>query len=134
MTINLSDAVRNARLDAIKATIGETGIILRIRSGAKPTYTSDADVGTVLSEIALPSGWLTPASAGFVSKSGTWEDTSADDTGTATHFRIYRSDGITCDMQGTVDTASSDMVVLTTSFVATQPFTITAFTLTDGNA
>jgi hypothetical protein len=98
-----------------------------------PAVTSDADAGTVLSEITLPSDWMTAASGGVKYKSGTWEDASADNTGTATHFRLYKSDGATCVMQGTVGTSATDLIVLSTSFVATQPFTITAFTLSDGN-
>lgn len=132
MTIHLSTDIRNARLQAIKDTIGDSGY-LRIRSGTAPDYTDDADVGDVLSEIILPSGWLGIPVAGGVGMSGTWADASADATGTATHFRIYRPDGTTCDLQGSVGTSAADMIVLTTSFVATQPFTVTAFSLVDGN-
>lgn len=132
MGINLSEEVRNARLDAIETVAGTTPI-LRIRTGTMPTATSDSDVGTVLSEITLPSDWMAAASGGMKVKSGTWEDASADATGTATHFRLYKSDGTTCVMQGTVGTSAADMIVLSTSFVATQPFTVTAFTLIDGN-
>lgn len=133
MTVHLSTEVRNARLQAVKDIIGESGY-LRIRSGAVPDFTSEADSGDVLSEIVLPSGWLSVPTGGTVAMSGTWADASADDTGTATHFRIYRPDGTTCDLQGSVGTSGADMIVLTTSFVATQPFTVTAFSLVDGNA
>ena len=130
--MNLSTEVRNARLDAIE-TVAGTSPILKIRSGTMPTATSDADAGTVLSSLTLPSDWMAAASGGIKVKSGTWEDASADNTGTATHFRLYKSDGTTCVMQGTVGTSSADMIVLSVSFVATQPFTVTAFTLIDGN-
>lgn len=134
MTIHLSTEVRNARLQAIKDIIGESGY-LRIRSGAVPDFTSEADSGDVLSEIVLPSGWLSVPTGGTVSMSGTWADASADNTGTATHFRIYRpGPSGECDLQGSVGTSAADMIVLTTSFVATQPFTVTAFSLVDGNA
>lgn len=133
MAISLSTEVRNARLDAIETTAG-TSPILRIRSGSMPANTAATDVGDILSEITLPSDWMGPASGGSKVMSGTWEDTSANNTGTATHFRLYKSDGTTCVMQGTVGTSGTDMIVLSTSFVATQPFTITAFTLIDGNA
>lgn len=133
MTISLSVEVRNARLDAIESTIG-TSPYLRIRTGSMPTACSDADVGTILAEVVLPSDWMAAASGGSKGKSGTWSDSSADNSGTATHFRMYKSDGTTCVMQGTVGTSAADMIVLSTSFVATQPFTITAFTLADGNA
>jgi hypothetical protein len=68
--------------------------------------------------------------------SGTWQDTSADDSGTAGHFRIYASDGTTCHMQGTVTATGGggDLQVDNTSFAVGQSFTVTSFTLTDGNA
>ena len=68
--------------------------------------------------------------------SGTWQDASADATGTAAHFRLYASDGTTCHMQGTVTATGGggDMTVDSTSFTAAQQFTVTSLTLTDGNA
>ncbi|TXH55175.1 MAG: hypothetical protein E6Q97_09345 [Desulfurellales bacterium] len=133
MTIQLSTAVRNARLDAIESTIG-TSAVLKIRTGVAPANVAAADSGTVLATLSLPSDWMAAASGGQKAKSGTWEDTSADATGTAAHFRIYASDGTTAHLQGTVGTSAADMIVLTTAFTAGMPFTITAFTLTDGNA
>ena len=61
-----------------------------------------------------------------------WQDTSADATGTAAHFRIKAS--ATCHIQGTVGTSGTDMIVDSVSFTAGQQFTVTAFTLSDGNA
>lgn len=57
-------------------------------------------------------------------------------TGTAAHFRIYASDGTTAHLQGTVTATGGggDMTVQNTSFASGQPFTVTGFTLTDGNA
>ena len=135
MTIQLSVAVRNARLDSIETAIG-TSAVLKIRSGAAPATCATADSGTVLATITLPSDWMTAASAGAKAKTGTWEDTSADATGTAAHFRLYASDGTTCHLQGTVTLTAGggDMTVDNTSFVSGQSFTVTTFTLTDGNA
>lgn len=135
MAIQLSTTVRNARLDAIESTIG-TSAILRIRTGAAPANCGTADSGTVLATLTLPSDWMAAASGGSKAKSGTWEDTSADATGTAAHFRIYDSGGSTCHLQGTVTITSGggDMEVDNTSFASGQAFTITTFTLTDGNA
>jgi hypothetical protein len=135
MAIKLSVAVRNARLDAIETAIG-TSAVLKIRTGAPPTNITDADSGTVLATATLPSDWLAAASGGSKAKSGTWEDTSADNAGTAAHFRIYASDGTTQHMQGTVTATGGggDMTVDNTSFAAAQAFTVTGFTLTDGNA
>ena len=135
MAIQLSTAVRNARLDTIESTIG-TGAVLKIRTGAAPANVATADSGTVLATCTLPSDWMAAASSGAKAKSGTWEDTSADATGTAAHFRIYASDGTTAHIQGTVTATGGggDLTVDNTSFAAGQAFTVTGFTLTDGNA
>lgn len=135
MTIQFSVAVRNARLDAIETTIS-TSAILKIRTGAPPADVATADSGTVLATLNLPSDWMAAASSGSKAKSGTWEDTSADASGTAAHFRVYASDGTTKHIQGTVTATGGggDMTVDNTSFAAAQAFTITSFTLTDGNA
>jgi len=135
MTIQLSAAVRNARLDAIETAIGASAV-LKIRSGAAPANVAAADAGTVLATLSLPSDWMAAASAGAKAKSGTWEDTSADAAGTAAHFRIYASDGTTAHLQGTVTATGGggDMTVDNVVFAAGQAFSITTFTLTDGNA
>jgi hypothetical protein len=133
MAIQLSTTVRNARLDQIETTIG-TSPIMKIRTGAAPADCATADAGTVLATLTLPSDWLAAASSGSKALSGTWQDASADATGTAAHFRIYDSGGTTCHIQGTVGTSATDMIVDSTSFTATQQFNVTSFTLTDGNA
>lgn len=135
MAIQLSTAVRNARLDQIESTIG-TSAILRVRSGTAPANCATADSGTVLATINLPSDYMSAASGGVKQLAGSWVDSSADATGTAAHFRLYDSAGTTCHLQGTVTATGGggDMEVNTTSFSAGQQFTITAFSLTDGNA
>lgn len=133
MAITLSVAVRNARLDAIESAIG-TSAVLKIRTGAPPATVATASTGTVLATLNLPSDWMANASGGTKAMTGTWQDTSADATGTAGHFEICASDGTTVHLRGTVDTSTGDLVVDNTSFNAGQSFSITAFTLTDGNA
>lgn len=135
MAIQLSAAVRNARLDAIETAIGASAV-LKIRTGAPPASVNAADAGTVLATLNLPADWMAVASGGTKAKSGTWEDTAADEAGTAGHFRIYASNGTTAHLQGTVTATGGggDMTVDNTSFAAGQSFTITSFTLTDGNA
>ena len=133
MAVQLSVAVRNARLDAIETTIGATAV-LKIRSGSVPADCATADAGTVLATLTLPSDWMAAASSGSKAKSGTWQDTSADATGTAAHFRIYDSGGTVCGLQGTVGVGSGDLQVDSVSFTSGQSFSITGFTITDGNA
>jgi hypothetical protein len=47
MTVQLSVAARNARLDAIETAVGVSAI-LEIRSGAQPANCAAADSGTLL--------------------------------------------------------------------------------------
>jgi hypothetical protein len=135
MAIQLSTAVRNARLDAIETTVG-TSAIIRIRTGAAPANCGTVDSGTILAELTLPSDWMANASGGTKALAGSWQDLSANNTGTAAHFRLYDSAGTTCHLQGTVTATGGggDMEVSSTSFTAGQSFTINTFTLTDGNA
>jgi len=135
MTLQFSTTVRNARLDAIETAIG-AGAILKIRTGSVPANCAAADSGTALATLNLPSDYMAAASGGSKAKSGTWEDTSADADGTAAHFRLYASDGTTCHAQGTVTLtgAGGDMTVDNTNFATGQAFTVTGFTITDGNA
>lgn len=135
MAIKLSVSVRNGMLDALETAIG-TSAVLKIRTGSPPTNIADADSGTVLAEMTLPSDWLAAAGSGSKAKSGTWEDTSGNADGTAGHFRIYASDGTTQHMQGTVTATGGggDMTLDNTSIATGQAVTITGFTLTAGNA
>ena len=135
MATQFSVAVRNGMLDAIEAAIGASAI-MKIRTGSAPASCATADSGSVLATLNLPSDWLAAASSGSKAKSGTWEDTSADATGTAAHFRIYASDGTTCHCQGTVTVTGGggDMTVDNTSFASGQQFTVTSFSWTAGNA
>lgn len=122
---------RNNILDGLETFIG-TSAILKIKTGTPPATCDTADSGTVLATLSLPSDWMAAAVNGAKAKSGTWEDVSADDTGTAAHWRIYASDGTTCHMQGTITATDGggDMTLITTSITSGQPITITGFTLT----
>jgi len=135
MALQLSETVRNARLDTIESTIGATAV-LKIFSGSAPANCAAADSGTVLATLTLPSDWMNAASSGSKTMNGTWEDTSADNAGTAGHFRLYESTATTCHLQGTVTATSGggDMEVSNTSFAAGQPFSVTQFTLSEANA
>ena len=135
MALQYSVSVRNAQLDAFETAIG-TSAVLKIRTGSVPATCATADAGTVLATLTLPSDWMAAASSGSKAKNGTWEDTSADATGTAAHFRLYASDGTTCHAQGTVTVTGGggDMTVDNTSFASGQAFTVTTFTITAGNA
>jgi hypothetical protein len=135
MAFQFSTSVRNAWLDQIETTIGASAI-LRIRTGTVPATCATADSGTVLATLNLPSDWMAAASGGSKALTGTWQDASADATGTAGHFRIYDSGGTTCHIQGTVTATGGggDMTLDNTSIASAQQVNVTSFTLTAGGA
>jgi uncharacterized cupin superfamily protein len=111
MAIQYSVTVRDARNDAI-------------------------DTGTVLSTINLPADYMANSSNGTKSKAGTWQDASADASGTPGHFRIYATDGTTCHIQGdvTLTAGGGVMTVDSMTFTAGQQFTVTGFAVTASGA
>jgi hypothetical protein len=133
MAFQFSVAARNAALDAIETAAG-TAPVLTIRTGSAPADCATANSGTVLVTINLPSDWLGAASGGAKTLLGTWQDTAADATGTAAHFRINQ--GATCHLQGTVTATGGggDMTLDNVTIATGQQVTITAFTLTAGGA
>jgi hypothetical protein len=136
MSLQLSTAVRNAMLDAIETAIG-TSAVIKIRSGSAPATCATADSGTVLATFSLASDWASNASGGSKSLSSTpLTDSSADNTGTAGHFRIYASDGTTCHAQGTVTATGGggDMTIDNTSIASGQVVNITSLSFTQGGA
>lgn len=137
MALQMSVGCRNARLDAIETFAG-TSCALEIRTGSPPANCATANSGTLLVTINLPTDWMAAAASGSKDKSGTWQDASADGTGTAGHFRVYSSqatkDQTTCFLQGTVGQGSGDLSLDNASIVAGQTVTVTGFQLTDGNA
>ena len=135
MALQYSTAVRNAKLDAVETAIGASAV-LKIRTGAQPANCAAADSGTVLATINLPSDWMAAASSGSKAMSGTWQDASADASGTAGHFRLYASDGTTCHAQGAITATGGggDMTLDNTNIASAQQISITGFTITAGNA
>lgn len=133
MALQLSEAVANALLDRYEVEIG-TDPILRIYdlTGSAPANCAAAITATLLAELTLPTDWMAAASGGSKAKSGTWQDLSADASGTADFYRIYKSDGTTCVEQGTVTITGGggDMTVDNTNIATTQVITVTTFTKT----
>lgn len=138
MTIQLSVAARNARLDSIETVVG-TSPKLRLYSGAQPATCATARSGTLICEISLPSDWMAAASAGAKALAGSWAGTGAAAAATGTnvgHFAIMDSAGTTCHQQGsvTVTGGGGDMTMDNINVAQNQAVTISGFTLTDGNA
>lgn len=137
MALQYSVSVINARLDAIETTAGSNAVlkVYDLTAGA-PANCAAAITATILATCQLPSDWMGNAATGAKAKAGTWEDTSADNAGTADFFRIFASDGTTCHIQGTVTATGGggDMTVDNAVFAAGQSFNVATFSITGGNA
>lgn len=131
MAIAYSTAIRNAMLDAITTGAGGSAL-LRIYDGTRPATGGTAT--TLLAELTCNATFAPSASGGVLTLNSITQDASANATGTATWFRIVKSDGTTHVMDGNVGTSGSDMNLTTVSIVATQPVSVTSFTITAGNA
>lgn len=127
-----SVAVRNAMLNAHEAAIG-TSPKLRILTGSAPSSCADAETGTLLAELAMPSDWAADASSGSKAKLGSWTG-AVIANGTAGYYRIVNTTGATCHEQGTIGTSGSDLNTARTSLTTGQVISVSAKTLTAGNA
>ena len=134
MAIQLSTAVRNARLDAIETAVG-TAAVVKLRTGAQPANCATADSGTAVASWTLASDWMAAASSGSKAFSSVPLATVGLAAGTAAHYRVYASDGTTCHMQGTVTATGGggDMTIDNVVVAVSQAINITGWTITDGN-
>lgn len=132
MALFFTTAVKNARADAISTQVGSNGKI-RIYSGTVPADANAAlSSNTLLAELACSTTFAAGASGGVLTVNTITQDTSADATGTATFFRVLKSDN-TVILQGAVGTSGSELNLNTTSISAGAAVSITAFTLTEAN-
>jgi len=113
----------------VESTIG-TSAVLKIRTGSVPATCATADSGTVLATCTLPSDWMAAASGGTKSLSGTWQDTSADATGTAAWVRVRDGAGNACfDADVSVTGGSGTVQMPTTSITSGGPIAFNSFTI-----
>lgn len=132
MAVQYSVAVRNAMLDAIETTIG-TGAKLYFYTGAVPANCAAADPAGLIATITCPTDWMNAASGGTKTLLGSWT-VAASGSGTTISYRIKDSTGTTCHEQGTVGTSGTDIVLDNNVVNSGQTITITAKTITAGNA
>lgn len=133
MSLQLSVAVRNGRLDAIEVVIGATAR-LAFYTGSVSANCAAASPSGLLATLILPSDWLANASSGTKALLGSWSGNGSG-AGNAASFRIFSSDGTTCGMQGTVTATGGggDLTLDNINIAVSQAINITSFTLTDGN-
>ena len=132
MAVQFSVAVQNARGDAIETAIG-TAPRFRIFTGSPPANCAAASTGTQLAEVVLASDWAANASGGVKTFSNTPIAGTASAAGTAGYYRIFDNAGTTCHKQGTLGTSGTDAIINNASLTNGQAFTISSWSITDGN-
>ena len=128
MTIRLDDDIRNDLLDGIDTTFNSG--TLEIRSGAQPASANDVASGTLLASITLPADAFAAAGGGAKVLAGTWQDASANATGTAGWFRLANgADTRRIDGDITVTSGGGDLELDSVSITIAQVVNVTTFTL-----
>jgi hypothetical protein len=130
MTTGYAATLRNAQLDAI-TTFAGSGAKLRIYSGSQPATGGTAT--TLLAEFTLGTPFASAAAAAVLSPNLPSATTGAA-AGTATWFRIVKADGTTHVIDGTAGTSGADLILNTTTISIGVAVSVTAFTITRGNA
>jgi hypothetical protein len=127
--LKVSNAVVNAQADAM-SVLADNGYI-RIYDG---TQAANADTAlgaqVLLAELRFNADAAPSAVDGVLTFNAITQDSSANNTGTASWFRALRSDGSTVLFDGTVGTSGSDMNIATTSIVAGSIVGVTSFVYT----
>lgn len=99
----------------LQATIDSIGNnpVVKFFGGSQPANCAAADPGTVLGTCNITGASFDTPSGGQMTGTG-WSG-YADNTGIVGNFRVYENGGSTCHMQGSVSTASGDIIVDDTS-------------------
>lgn len=130
MACKLSVSSRNALGDALITAMGN-GCLIKLYTGTRPTNPDTALSGnTLLGTLTAASPPAPATSSGVITFSAITQDSSADATGTATFYRLFKADATTAVIDGDVGTSGSDLNLNTTAIVIGGPILITSFTYT----
>lgn len=107
--------------------------VIQIYSGSVPADADASNAGTLLGTLTCNatafSGITDNTPGALATFAAITQDSSADNTGTATFFRISTQSGGTVIAQGTVGTSSADLVLNTTSITSGSAISISAATI-----
>lgn len=133
MAVSYAVLTKNARLDAIDTYAG-TSPIIRIYDGTPPATADTAlSSNTLLATLPMSATPFGAASGGTLTAAAITDDSSADATGTASFFRIIKSDTTTVVAQGSVGTSGTDAIINTTAIVSGGPVSCSSLVITSGN-
>lgn len=132
MALAYSSTVRNNRLTQISNAIdgGAGAGLLRIYQGTRPA--SGGTATTLLAELTFSDPCAASITGGVLTFNTITQDSSADNSDTATWFRLVDSTGAFV-VDGNVAASASDLNLTPTSITAGQPVSVTSFTITEGN-
>lgn len=129
--LKYSNGTRDAQQQGL-ITYAGSGAIINIYDGTQPTNANTAISGQVLL-VSLPiSGSFGTDSNGTITLSTVTNGTAVA-TGTGQFFRITKSDTTTVVMDGSVGTASADMILNNTSIATGQTVSISSGTIIRAN-
>lgn len=139
MALNLKEAVllKNAMLDAITTYAG-TSALLKIYDGTQPA-TADTAVSTqnmLCSLTCSASAFAAAAASGVLTANAISNGTGAAAAGTGTvgtWFRLWKSNGTTAVLDGSVGAATSDLILNNASIATGQTVSVTSLTITKAN-
>lgn len=129
--LQYSNGTRNAQQQGL-ITYAGTGALIKLYTGTQPANANAALSGNTLLVTLTISGAFGTDSNGTLTFS-TVTDGTAVASGTATFFRIYKSDGTTVVMDGSVGTSSADLVLNTTTVATNDTVAISSGTIVRGN-
>lgn len=129
--LQYSNGTRDAQQQGL-ITYAGTGSLIKLYTGTQPANANTALSGNTLLVTLTIAGAFGTDSNGTLTFN-TVTDGTAVATGTATFFRIYKSDGTTVVMDGSVGTSSADLVLNTVSIATNDTVAITSGTIVRGN-
>ena len=129
--LKYSNGTRDAQQQGL-ITYAGSGAIIKIYDGTQPSNANTA-ITTQTLLVSLPiSGTFGTDSNGTITLSTVTNGTAVA-TGTGQFFRITKSDGTTVVMDGSVGTASADMILNNTSIATGQTVSISSGTIIRAN-
>lgn len=132
LNMNYKETLRNTQLDAIDTAVGASGFLI-IYDGVQPATVDTALSGNVvLATLPLSATAFAAAASGVLTANAITDDSSADNTGTASWGSLETS-GNTRIVDFTVGTSGTDMIIDSVSITAGQVVSTSSFVITSGN-
>jgi hypothetical protein len=129
MAVRLAQALATTLADAVDSYLGASGTI-KIYTGTQPATADSTATGTLLATFTLGNPGFGSAVNGVITLSGTPLTVAASNTGTAGWFRMWKADGTTAVLDGSVGTSGAQINLNTTSITSGVNVSITSGTIT----